>query len=157
MPATIRPAGPADLPDVAALFRVYAEGLGVDLGFQGFEAELAALPGPYAPPQGALLIARDGLAALGCVAMRPHASGICEMKRLYVAPCARGQALGRRLADAIMAEARAAGYRRMVLDTLGSLTVAVALYRGLGFRAVPPYYDNPLPGVIYMECDLAGG
>lgn len=147
----IRPAAEADLDDIRALFREYAEGLGVDLGFQGFEAELAALPGRYAPPEGAMLIARapDG-AALGCVAVRPLGGGDCEMKRLYVRPQGRGMALGRALAEAIIAAGAAAGHRRMVLDTLATMRPALALYRSLGFRETAPYYDNPLPGAVYL-------
>lgn len=149
--SAIRPATAADLADIRALFTEYAEGLGVDLCFQGFEAELAGLPGRYAPPAGAILIARtpEG-AALGCVAMRPLGGGDCEMKRLYVRPQARGTALGRRLAAAIIEAARGAGHRRMLLDTLDHMRPALTLYRSLGFREVDAYYDNPLPGVVYL-------
>lgn len=152
---TICPAGADDLPDIRTLFRDYAEGLGVDLGFQGFEAELAALPGRYAPPEGAMLIARNGDdAALGCVAMRSLGDGLCEMKRLYVRPEGRGMALGRALAEAIIAAATAAGHRRMLLDTLSHMQPALALYRSLGFREVAAYYDNPLPDTVYMARPL---
>ena len=148
---------PEDDATVRMLFRDYADGLGVDLSFQGFEAELASLPGRYAPPQGTILLARagaDGRAALGCVALRPtRQPGICEMKRLYVHPSGRGQRLGRRLAEAAIAAARGLTYRRMLLDTLDFMHEARRLYASLGFRPVPPYYDNPLPGVVYLALD----
>lgn len=157
MTITIRPARfPAETDSVRHLFRLYAEGLGLDLGFQDFEAELAALPGKYAPPSGATLLAErsDGL-VLGCVAMRPHDGPTCEMKRLFLRPEARGLGLGRALAQAIIQHARDAGYRRMVLDTLATMRGALAVYRGLGFQPIPPYYHNPLEGVVFMALDLA--
>lgn len=142
----------AEIAAVRSLMADYAAGLGVDLSFQGFAAELAALPGPYAPPGGALLLARGAEGtALGCVALRPGpAPGTCEMKRLYVAPAARGGALGRRLAEAALDAARAAGYRRIVLDTLAGMETAQALYDRLGFADIAPYCDNPLPGTRWM-------
>jgi len=144
----------ADIAAVAALFREYQQSLGVDLCFQDFEAELAALPGAYAPPRGVLLLARSNNKALGCVALRPMAGEVCEMKRLYVRPSARGLALGRSLALAVIEFARAAGYQRMRLDTLDRLHEAMQLYRSLGFQACAPYYDNPLSGVVFQELDL---
>jgi GNAT superfamily N-acetyltransferase len=148
-PFTIAPAEPDDLPDAAALFRAYAAALDVDLCFQGFERELAELPGAYAPPQGTLLLARgeDG-AALGCVALRPLSEGACEMKRLYLLPGARGTGLGRALVAAVLAEATRLGYREIKLDTLPQLKEAIALYRGFGFRPVAPYGDHPYEGTI---------
>lgn len=147
---------PTDGEVVRALFMEYAAGLGTDLSFQGFQQELAQLPGKYAPPRGDILIARDGTAsAFGCVALRPATmAGAGEMKRLYVRPAARGQALGRRLAEAIIERAREAGHDRLVLDTLASMRAAQTLYAELGFRPVPPYYDNPLPGTLYMTLEL---
>jgi ribosomal protein S18 acetylase RimI-like enzyme len=147
---------PADGAVVRGLFEEYADSLGIDLSFQGFETELAQLPGKYAPPLGDILLARDGAgAALGCVALRPTTMpGTGEIKRLYLHPAARGQALGRRLAEAIIERARAAGHARVVLDTLASMHAARRLYAELGFRAVPPYYDNPLPGTLYMALEL---
>lgn len=145
---------PADLGHVRALFTAYAQGLGVDLHFQGFEAELASLPGKYAAPMGSILLAWQGDQPVGCIAMRPLGDGICEMKRLYVAPAGRGLGLGRVLSDALIRTARQAGHRRMVLDTLDRLVPAIRLYDSMGFRSIAPYYDNPLPGVVYMGRDL---
>jgi ribosomal protein S18 acetylase RimI-like enzyme len=147
----IRPAqSPGDLEVARTLFREYQQGLGIDLCFQDFEAELATLPGKYAPPQGRLLLAWDGDEAVGCVALRPVRDGDCEMKRLYVRPAARGQQLGRRLAERICAEARDAGYRRICLDTLSSMSTAIGLYAALGFEPIAPYVFNPLDGAIFL-------
>ena len=147
---------PADREAVRELFAEYADSLGIDLSFQGFAAELAQLPGKYAPPLGDILIARDAAgAALGCVALRPTTMpDTGEIKRLYLRPAARGQALGRRLAEAILVRAREAGHARVVLDTLASMDAARRLYAALGFRPVPPYYDNPLPDTLYMALEL---
>jgi len=145
-----------NLAAAATLFRAYAGALDVDLAYQDFAAELAALPGKYAPPKGALLLARkaDGAAA-GCVALRPLAEdGICEMKRLYIAPEGRGAGLGRRLVEAIVAEARRIGYREMRLDTLPTMTEAIALYRSLGFEPTPAYYDCPIAGTLFLRLRL---
>ncbi len=147
---------PRDLDMARRLFRAYQGELGVDLGFQAFERELAELPGAYAPPAGGLLLAREGERTLGCVALRPMGDGCCEMKRLYVSPTARGTGLGRRLAVAIIDRARALGYRCMRLDTLDSLTQAMALYESLGFVRRAPYYANPLQGVVYWELEIQG-
>jgi len=143
----------ADIADAAVLFRVYAAALEIDLGYQGFAAELAGLPGPYAPPGGELLLARDdeGRAA-GCVALRPLSpDGCCEMKRLYVAPEARGSGLGRTLVAAIIGEAERIGYREIWLDTLPSMTPALALYRHFGFEPIPPYYETPIAGTVFLR------
>ena len=151
----IRPATtPADLGVARTLFREYADQLGVDLCFQGFEQELASLPGKYAPPGGRLLLAWNGDTPLGCVALRALDDGACEMKRLYVRDAARGTGLGRLLAERICAEARAAGYMRMRLDTLPTMTAAQGIYRGLGFREIAAYVFNPVPGVRYLELAL---
>ena len=150
----IRAATGADVEAVRKLFREYADGLGVDLSFQDFEAELQSLPGKYAPPAGRLLLAWMQGAAVGCVALRRVDLTSCEMKRLYVRPQARGERLGRRLAERICAEARAAGYARICLDTLPSMQPAQALYRSLGFAPIPPYVFNPIAGTQFMARDL---
>ena len=145
---------PADLPALTQLFRAYADELPIDLGYQGFDAELAALPGKYAPPHGALLIARDGDQTLGCVAMRPLEEGVAEMKRLYVSPAGRGHGAGKALVRAIVDAARAAGYREMRLDTLDTMHEAQKLYRQLGCTERGPYYDTPIPNTVFMELKL---
>jgi ribosomal protein S18 acetylase RimI-like enzyme len=141
-----------DIAAAAALFRAYAASLGVDLAYQDFEAELADLPGKYAPPSGELLIAVawDGQ-PLGCVALRIiEPEGCCEMKRLYVAPAARGLGLGRALVDAILETAAGAGYRELRLDTLPDMLDAQALYERMGFVRIAPYYDTPIVGTVFM-------
>lgn len=146
---------PDDASQVRALFREYAAGLPVDLGFQGFDAELATLPGAYAAPGGAVLLAERGTSALGCVAVRPLAEGLCEMKRLYVCPEARGEQLGARLIATICDLARERGYRAMRLDTLATMLAAQRLYTAAGFRPIGAYGYNPLPDTRYFERDLA--
>jgi putative acetyltransferase len=147
--------GAEDLAAARRLFRAYADWLAVDLCFQDFERELAILPGAYAPPQGRLLLARVGGEAAGCVAVRPLEPGVCEMKRLWVEPGFAGAGLGRDLAEAIVTAARQAGYQRMRLDTIPErMPAAQHLYRSLGFAEIPPYYDNPLPGVVMLELEL---
>lgn len=157
MRVKIAQAETADRVEAArALFREYSEWLGLDLCFQGFEQELKALPGDYAPPAGRLLLAEESGEAAGCVALRDLGGGSCEMKRLYVRPQHQGSGLGRRLAEAAIAEGRSAGYERMRLDTLPLMRAAVALYRSLGFREIAPYRFNPAGGTLYMELKLDG-
>jgi putative acetyltransferase len=144
----------ADLPAVCAVLREYADSLGFALDFQDFDREIAELPGAYAPPGGAILLVRvDGTIA-GCVALRPLADGVCEMKRLYIRPEHRGLGLGRLLATGIVDEARRRGYRAMRLDTTPSMAAAQSLYTELGFRDIAPYRRNPIPGTRYLELDL---
>ena len=138
--------------------REYAHSLPVDLGFQNFDAELAALPGAYGAPTGHLLLAYVDGALAGCGALRAlpdagHANA-CEMKRLYVRPAFRRFGLGRLLAQALLDAARRAGYAAMLLDTLDDMASARGLYAALGFQVVAPYYDNPIRGVHYLKAEL---
>jgi ribosomal protein S18 acetylase RimI-like enzyme len=153
---SIRPAAAHDIAAVASLFRAYADSLGVDLSYQGFEAELASLPGAYAPPGGALLLAVSPESQpIGCVAVRKLAEpGTCEMKRLYTTPSARGTGLGRALAVAAITAATQAGYGSLRLDTLPTMIAAQTLYRDLGFEIIPPYYDTPITGTMFMRKSL---
>jgi GNAT superfamily N-acetyltransferase len=145
--------GPDQIEEVRRLFREYERLLGVDLCFQHFEQELADLPGKYAPPGGTILLAQEGERMAGCVALRKLAREICEMKRLFVRPEFRRRGLGKILAEAIIKEAIELGYKLMRLDTLERLDEAMNLYESLGFRRIPAYYDNPLPGVVYWEIE----
>jgi len=145
-----------DLRDATSLFEAYAASLPVDLAYQGFDVELASLPGKYAPPRGALLLARglDGV-PLGCVGLRPlDEPETCEMKRLFVAPAARGMRLGSALSGAVIEAARQCGYTCLRLDTLPSMATAIALYRRLGFVPIPPYYGGAPAGTHFMQLDL---
>lgn len=150
----IRPATTGNAIEAArALFRAYAASLDFDLCFQGFEEELAGLPGAYAPPGGALLLAEVRGEVAGCVAFRTldAEKGVCEMKRLYVRPAWRGAGVGRALAEAVVEAAQRQGFQIMRLDTVASMTAARRLYRALGFRERTAYYANPLDEVVYME------
>lgn len=141
--------------------REYARGLGVDLCFQNFEQELATLPGEYAAPRGAMVIASIRGKPAGCVALRPldcaDYPNAAEMKRLYVRDHYRGSGLGRELAEAALDAAREAGYSRVLLDTLDDMEAARGLYEDLGFQEIPPYYRNPIPGAHYLKCELGPG
>jgi len=149
---------PQHIEEARRLFLEYAESLGFSLCFQSFDKEVAGLPGDYSPPEGRLLLAELEGKIAGCVALHKLSDGICEMKRLYVRPSFRGKALGRALAERVITEARAMGYAQMRLDTIvGKMDSAIALYRELGFREVPPYRENPIVGAIYMELKLDGG
>jgi ribosomal protein S18 acetylase RimI-like enzyme len=143
-----------DIATARELFLEYQRGLGVDLCFQSFDAELGSLPGRYERPSGRLLLAIDDESAVGVVALRALNDADCEMKRLYVRPSGRGLGVGRFLATKLIDEARLAGYRRMLLDTLPSMAQAQELYRSLGFREIAPYCENPIAGTLYMALDL---
>ena len=154
----LTPQGDDQLNEVRLLFEEYAESLDIDLCFQQFDAELSSLPGDYAAPRGALLMAEVDGALAGCCALRaldnsdyPNA---CEMKRLYVRKAFRGFGLGRHLAEAILDAARMAGYDCILLDTLDEMESARALYAELGFVEIPPYYHNPIPGAHYLKAEL---
>jgi ribosomal protein S18 acetylase RimI-like enzyme len=145
---------PADHAAVLEIFTEYVKSPSVSLDFQGYAEEFAGLPGKYAPPEGRLLLAAEGERVLGCVALRKVAAGICEMKRLYVRPEARGMALGRRLAEAITREARAAGYAEMRLDVLPEFEAARRVYRSMGFVEAEPVSHNPVPGTAFLGLKL---
>lgn len=136
------------------LFEEYAASLDISLCFQGFDDELASLPGAYAPPHGRLLLACRGKESAGCVALRPLEPDTCEMKRLYVRPAYRSDGVGRLLAERVIHEAGTAGYRRMRLDTLPTMETALQLYRRLGFREIAPYTANPVKGAVFLELQL---
>jgi putative acetyltransferase len=147
---------PTDLETIRSLLREYHALLGVDLCFQGFAAELDGLPGAYARPDGRLLLATDGGASVGCVALRPLGSARCELKRLFVRPGSRGLGIGRQLTVRILADARAIGYEQIVLDTLPSMAAAQRLYEEQGFREIAPYCVNPIAGTRYLGRNLRG-
>jgi len=146
---------PALVATARELFLEYADAIGTDLEYQGFSAELAALPTPYVPPNGALLIAHAGLYVAGCVALRPLDSRTGEMKRLYVRPAYRSGGLGRRLVEAVIEVARQTGYSEVRLDTLPTMASAQALYHRLGFVEIPPYNTTHLPGTRFYALQLA--
>jgi ribosomal protein S18 acetylase RimI-like enzyme len=148
---------PAAVTACRTLFQQYQKALDIDLSFQGFASELDALPGEYASPRGRLLLAHDGDAVAGCVAMRPLTSDTCEMKRLYVTPRFRATGVGRMLAERVIAEARSAGYTRMYLDTLPTMAGAQRLYESLRFRDIPAYRHNPIAGARFLGLDLGPG
>jgi GNAT superfamily N-acetyltransferase len=144
----------SELDTVRELMRAYGDSLPFDLDFQGFDRELAELPGDYAPPRGALLVAHLREQIGGCVALRPFDDTTCEMKRLFVASEARGAGVGRLLAEAIIGEGRRLGYAAMRLDTTPGMETAQALYAQLGFREIPAYRHNPVDGTRFLELDL---
>ncbi|POF31733.1 GNAT family N-acetyltransferase [Roseibium marinum] len=142
-----------DLDVVKSLFRAYVDWLGIDLSYQGFEEELAGMPGKYSRPSGGLYLAKDpDGSSLGCVGLRPFADkGACEMKRLYVLPAGRGRGVGGALIDRVLATATHAGYREMLLDTLPSMTGAIKLYRAAGFEEIPAYYETPISETVFFR------
>ncbi len=139
---------------VKLLLGEYAGSLAIDLSFQNFETELATLPGPYSTPAGGVWIAFDGDEPAGCIALRPLMGRTCEMKRLYVRPNHRGNGVGRKLAEHVLREAAAKGYRRICLDTLASMKAAIQLYRSLGFKEVEAYCANPVQGAMFFAREL---
>jgi len=151
--AVIAAESEADLEPIRTLFRRYVDWLGIDLSYQGFEEELAGLPGKYAPPKGALFLARDADGTvLGCVGLRPFGSeGACEMKRLYVLPEGRGRGVGAALVAIVLDAARQAGYSQMLLDTLPSMTGAIKLYKAAGFEEISAYYDTPIAETVFFR------
>lgn len=152
------PLNDADWLATRTIFQEYAASLNVDLCFQDFDAELAGLPGEYAEPRGALLLAWVDGALAGCCALRPldtsDYTNASEMKRLYVRPAFRGLGLGRQLSEGILDAARQAGYSCVLLDTLDDMESARALYEDLGFEDIPPYYHNPIAGAHYLKVDI---
>jgi len=152
MTIRIREANPDDMPKVRTLFVEYQQWLNVDLCFQGFEKELAALPGCYAPPKGVIYLAEKDGEPIGCVAVRPRTSNEGEIKRLYVRNANRGRGAGKRLFDAAMTQAHQLGYSSIVLDTLPHMRAAKALYAAYGFHKIQPYYHNPEEGAEYYRC-----
>ena len=143
-----------DIDSARRLFREYADSLGFGLDFQNFTEELAGLPGEYARPDGCIILAEEGAETAGCAALRKLSKEICEMKRMFVRPGSRGKGLGRKLAEAIISEAKKIGYKRMRLDTVASLKEANALYKSLGFQEIGPYRHNPLKGAVFLEKTL---
>ena len=153
----IRAKTPREIDEARRLFREYEAYLNVDLCFQKFEIEIANLPGMYSPPSGILILAKDKQAAVGCGALRRLGAiqdRTCEMKRLYVCPEGRGQGVGKQIAERLIQESMRLGYSKMVLDTLNRLDAAIHLYESLGFVRTEPYYDNPLPDVVYWSLEL---
>lgn len=146
---------PGQIETIRSLFTEYQQWLNFSLCFQGFDKELAELPGKYAAPNGRLYLAEYDGAIAGCIALRPmDDEGVCEMKRLFVREEFRGKKIGKLLVDRILADARAIGYRTMRLDTLQRMETARTLYAKLGFTIIPAYYNNPMDEVVYMELEL---
>ena len=146
----IRAARPDDRAEVRAMLQEYVAWIGLDLAFQEIDAELDGLPGDYAPPHGALLVATDDDRRVGMIALRPLEGRVCEMKRLYVRPEARGSGLARQLVERLFGEARRLNYVEIRLDTLPMMSDAQALYEALGFVDIPPYYETPITGTRFM-------
>jgi len=157
----VQATSPTELAHIKALFLEYEQWIsrhdpdGIDLSFQNFEAELASLPGAYAPPMGRMLLGVEDDQVAGGVCVRPLNDDVCEMKRLYLRPEFAGRGLGERLVNAIIKGAKDIGYGAMRLDTLPYMTAAQALYRKFGFEEIPPYYESPVTGTLFMELNLA--
>jgi ribosomal protein S18 acetylase RimI-like enzyme len=144
-----------DIDIIRSLFLEYQQWLNFSLCFQGFDQELASLPGKYSPPKGRLYLAKDNGTLAGCIALRPmEEKDICEMKRLFVREEFRGKGIGKILTEKILLDAKEIGYHTMRLDTLQRMETARALYKKLGFTVIPAYYNNPLDEVVYMELNL---
>lgn len=143
-----------DLNTVKSLFAEYVSSLGYELNFDHFDRDIKELPGKYAPPDGRLLLAECDDDVAGCVAMRKIDNDVCEMKRLWVRPFFRGEDIGRALAEKLIDEARSIGYKKMLLDTISTMTEALTLYKSLGFKETEPYYDSPVEEAVYFEKDL---
>lgn len=144
-----------EIETVKTLFLEYATWLGFELCFQGFDEELATLPGKYAPPNGRLYIVQDDDKIAGCIALREFKTGISEMKRLYVKPEFRGKGIGNIMVEKVIQDAIEIGYKKMLLDTIGDkMSSAIKIYKSFGFKEIPAYYKNPEKGVVYMELDL---
>ena len=142
------------LETIRRLFREYADSLSVDLGFQEFDKELTGLPGAYAPPDGRLYLAVEGMRPAGCSGIKKISPELCELKRLYVCPLFRGKGIGRQLVLAAVKDAREIGYKKMRLDSLPSMRRALDLYRSMGFKPIEPFYDNPVAGAVFLELNL---
>ncbi len=151
---SVAQAKPDEIDEIRAMFSEYVAWLGVDLSFQQYDAELSSLPGRYAPPSGRLLLARHNGLPAGCACLRKLSATRCELKRLYVREAFRKQGVGALLTHTALTEARLIGYREIVLDTLGSMRPAIALYQNLGFEEIPPYYTNPLAGAHFFMLKL---
>lgn len=147
-------ASPAQFADAKTLVEEYVASLGVSLDFQDYREEISRFPGEYAAPFGTVLVAYERGAAVGVVALRPIDGSVCEMKRMYVRPGFRGQGVGRKLSDRLIEKAVQLGYSKMRLDTLSEMDAARSLYRSLGFREIPPYRYNPIPGARFLELEL---
>jgi putative acetyltransferase len=145
---------PTEQDDVVSIFREYVTSPTANLDFQEYEAEFAGLPGQYAAPTGRLLLACENDTVLGCAALRRVDESTCEMKRVYVRPAARGKGLGRRLVEAVLSEAKLAGYSRLCLDVLPEFTAAQELYESLGFVPAEPVSFNPVPGTKFLALAL---
>jgi GNAT superfamily N-acetyltransferase len=148
---------PEHMEKAREIFLQYARSLDFDLSFQGFNEELAGLPGDYTPPAGCLLLAVEKGESMGCVALRKLEEGICEMKRLFLTPEQRGKGVGRLLAEGVIREAKKLGYNRMRLDTVPSMVSAIRLYQSLGFKEISAYCYNPVPGTKFFELQLQPG